>query len=195
MALPAPVAMAEPASSQGASGLLASLPVHLPSPCVGGVVLCGDGTIKNPVPCVAGVCVPSACVLPAVLCNGNVIGPLTTPTPTLSPSPSPSSSSPPGDKQPPPGGSTAPGSVAQAPLAAPPGVGIVPPVGPGAPGATSGPAPGSLAALLSRSIGDGLSPGGAHLWPWLAGLQVALLLAVLLVVCSQQLTAAAAPRD
>ncbi|MEA2647362.1 MAG: hypothetical protein QOE92_2445 [Chloroflexota bacterium] len=188
MALAAPVAMAQPAAAQVAPGLLPTLPVNLPTPCVGGIALCGDATLKNPVPCVLVVCVPTPCVADAVLCPGEIVGPpQPTAPPTAGPSASPTRTPGNGNGG---GGSTGPGAgpqgpVAQAPLLAPPSVGIVAPV---APVTAAGPAPGSLASLLSLSIGDGLSPGGAHLWPWLAALQAVLLVLLLGWALARRLT-------
>ena len=57
-------------------------------------------------------------------------------------------------------------------------------------GVASAPNPDPLAVLLSLSIRDGLSASSESLWPVLAGIQVLLLLGIVAVMCSRQLTAA-----
>jgi hypothetical protein len=62
-------------------------------------------------------------------------------------------------------------------LGVPPGVGLVP--GAASSDSRDTPNPDGLSELLSLSIRDGLTPGGAQLWPALAMLEAALLLVIL----------------
>lgn len=174
--------------------------------CLLGTLLCGQNLIQNPQPCLLGLLcsplpLPSACVGGVVLCGGGVLSQPALPPPVGGvggPTPGqPGGSTPPvtGQQAAPLGGAAnaaAPAnSTSNAPLEAPPGVGLVPP--PSQVGAAGAPNPDPLAVLLSLSIRDGLSSSTYSVWPWLAGIQVVLLLAIIVAICARQLTAVSVP--
>jgi hypothetical protein len=74
-------------------------------------------------------------------------------------------------------------------------VGLVPPPGFQPAAASTSPNPDALAVLLSLSIRDGLFGSSFSVWPWLAGIQVVLLLGLLAGLCSRQLRAASTPPE
>jgi hypothetical protein len=205
LAWPAPVAQARPAQSPVSAAAAAS-----PTPsglCLLGALLCGQNIIQNPSPCLLGVLLcsplplPTPCVGNALLCGNGILSaapPGASPTlagPTSGQTGTGAGAGSTGSR--PGGGGTtaaAPAAAAAAPLLAPPGVGLVPPVPAAGSAAAAGPNPDALAVLLSLSIRDGLSTGSFSVWPWLAGVQVALLMALLAAACSRQLTPAAKPR-
>jgi hypothetical protein len=190
LALPGQVAFARPAPAGANAGLLARA---LPSPCLLGAVLCGQEVLKNP-----GAPLPTPCLDQLtglqVLCGSTIVRVGPPPPPVVSPNPTPTGGSGRGAGGGNGGGTTvgvtAAGPAAGAPLPVPLGVGII---APAQAATTSGPNPDPLAVLLSLSIRDGLSTGRFSVWPWLAGIQVLLLLGLLGVACSRQLTAASAP--
>ena len=149
---------------------------------MGGVVLCGGPAVAQPTlptPCVGGVLLCSP--LPSILPSNPVIGPSQGPVASPGqrrPTPVPSGSGAVGGGATP-GGGTGGGVAINAPLPAPPGVGlVVTPQGP-PPG---GLAPDSFATVLSLSMRDGLASGRYHVWPWLLGIQLMLWTAIAAVV-------------
>lgn len=183
LALPAAPVLASGGGQSTVAGLLPSPPA---TPCVAGVVLCGDGLVTQPSPCIAGqaLCgspLPTACVS-GIVCSTDIIGngPGKSPGGGPSASPTVTQTTTPTSRP-----TTGPGTAVAAPLG---GAGPPVPVGPGG-APVAGLNPDALASLLTLSIRDGLTVGKYHLWPWLAGLQLLTLLVLLGVRCSQQLSA------
>jgi hypothetical protein len=188
------------ASTARADLLPTSLPTAIPSVPV---------TLPS-VPVTVPSAVPSVCVplpAPANVCTPKVVIP--TPTPPLliggTPTPTSNTNTPTGGTVPP--GTTPPLAAAGVPGARPRAAAAAGPTAAAQAGAAVPPAfallnpapaslntrtfgPDSYASLLSLAFKGGLLLDSTHLWPWLAGLQLALLL----VICGAMSWTQMAPR-
>ena len=174
-----PVAVPSALSSLPVPVPTVSLPVPLP-------------TVSLPVviPTISVPPLPTPPVTPPVLSGS--------PTPTPGASPTPTTATTPGGPAAGPGQTPPPGGPVNRPVGQPVAVGIVPvggvPVPPLPPAALSaangGIDPGAFSALVSLAIRGGLEGGQAHVWPWLAAIEVGLLVFGLGMACMSRLAAA-----